>query len=75
MNKRVTKRQKREVSRAKARVRVSEPDVRTPEQIRAAREASQPAGGWRNGPNSHLPAPSGRNQSGSAAGSPAKVDA
>jgi len=75
MNKRVAKRQKREVSRAKARVRLSEPDVRTPEQIRAAREASQPAGGWRNGPNAHLPTRSGRNQSGSAANSPAKVDA
>jgi hypothetical protein len=75
MNKRNAKRQKREASRAKARVRVSEPDVRTPEQIRAAREASQPAGGWRNGPSSHLPTRSGRNQSGSTASSPAKVDA
>jgi hypothetical protein len=75
MNKRVTKRQKREVSRAKARVRVSEPDVRTPEQIKAAREASQPAGGWRNAANSHVPAASSRGHSGSAASSPAKVDA
>jgi hypothetical protein len=75
MNKRIAKRQKREVSRAKARIRVSEPDVRTPEQIKAARAASQPAGGWRNGPNSHLPTTSARNHSGSAVSSPAKVDA
>jgi len=74
MNKRITKRQKREVSRANMRVRLSEPDVRTPEQIRAAREASQPAGGWRNGPNSLVPSPS-RRVPGSAANSPAEVDA
>jgi hypothetical protein len=41
MNKRLLKRQKRQVSRARQRVRVSEPDVRTPEQIQAAREASR----------------------------------
>jgi hypothetical protein len=41
MNKRLLKRQKRQVSRARARVKVSEPDVRTPEQIQAAREASR----------------------------------
>jgi len=75
MNKRIEKRHKREVARARARGKVSEPDVRTPEQIRAAREASQPAGGWRNGASSHVPASSGRGHSGSAVGSPAKVDA
>jgi hypothetical protein len=48
MDKRLQKRHKRQVSRAKERVRLSEPDLRTPEQLRAAREASQPAGGWRN---------------------------
>lgn len=41
MNKRLQKRQKRQVARARSRVRVSEPDVRTPEQIQAAREASR----------------------------------
>jgi hypothetical protein len=45
MNKRLQKRHDRQVSRAKARVKLSEPDVRTPEQVRAAREASRPAGG------------------------------
>ncbi len=47
MNKRLLKRHKRQVSRAKEHVKLSQPDVRTPEQVRAAREASRPAGGWR----------------------------
>jgi hypothetical protein len=38
------KRHKRQVSRARERVRVSEPDIRTPEQLKAAREASRPGG-------------------------------
>jgi len=42
MDKRLAKRHKRQVARAKERVRLSEPDVRTPEQIEAAREASRP---------------------------------
>ena len=42
MDKRLAKRHKRQVSRAKERVRLSEPDLRTPEQIKAAREASRP---------------------------------
>lgn len=41
MNKRIEKRHKRQVSRARERVRLSEPDLRTPEQITAAREASR----------------------------------
>ena len=42
MSKRLAKLHKRKVARARAQVRVSEPDVRTPEQIAAAREASRP---------------------------------
>ena len=42
MDKRLAKRHKRQVARAKERVRLSEPDVRTPEQIEAAREKSRP---------------------------------
>src|ERR1700686_4917198 len=42
MDKRLAKRHKRQVERAKEKVKVSEPDVRTPEQIEAAREASRP---------------------------------
>ena len=49
MNKRLLKRHKRQVSRAKERIRLSEPDVRQPEQIRAAREASRAATDRRTG--------------------------
>lgn len=41
MDKRLAKRHKRQVSRAKEHVKLSEPDIRTPEQIQAAREASR----------------------------------
>jgi hypothetical protein len=44
MDKRLMKRHKRQVARAKEHVKLSEPDVRTPEQIKAAREASRPTG-------------------------------
>jgi hypothetical protein len=43
MDKRLQKKHKRQVARGKNRVRLSEPDLRTPEQIKAAREASRPA--------------------------------
>lgn len=46
MNKRLLKRHKRQVAREKARLRQTEPDLRTPEQIREAKQASRPAGGW-----------------------------
>jgi len=42
MDKRLEKRHKRQVARAREHVKLSEPDVRTPEQIKAAREASRP---------------------------------
>ena len=41
MDKRLAKRHKRQVSRERERVRLSEPDLRTPEEIKAAREASR----------------------------------
>ena len=40
MNIRLDKRHKRKVSRARDRVIESQPDIRTPEQLNAAREAS-----------------------------------
>jgi hypothetical protein len=40
MDKRLAKRHKRQVTRAREKVRTSEPDVRTHEQIEAARELS-----------------------------------
>ena len=74
MNKRLLKRHKRQVSRSKERVRLSEPDLRTPEQLAAARKASRPAGGWSNGLHAHYSARSFRKQAGPATGSPAKAD-
>jgi hypothetical protein len=41
MNKRLLKRHKRQVSRAWLHVKTSEPDLRTPEQVSAAREVSR----------------------------------
>lgn len=72
MNKRLLKRHKRQVSRAKERVKLSEPDLRTPEQIRAARAESQPVQGWRNASKSLYARPSVQSQAGPAAGSKAK---
>ena len=74
MNKRLLKRHKRQVSRAKERVKLSAPDVRTPEQLRAAREASQPAGGWRHSPHANYIKPAVRNDAGPAAAGTAKAD-
>jgi hypothetical protein len=45
MDKRLAKRHKRQVARAREKVKLSEPDVRTPEQIEAARELSRPDSG------------------------------
>jgi hypothetical protein len=74
MTKRLLKRHKRQVSRAKARVRTSEPDVRTPEQIRAAREASRPTGAGRNGPVPLHSGPASTAHAGPSTGSVAKGD-
>ncbi len=64
MNKRLLKRHERQVSRAKERVNLSEPDVRTPEEHKAAREASRPAGGWGNGASALYSTPSIPNRAG-----------
>ncbi|MDX1981606.1 MAG: hypothetical protein SFV51_15160 [Bryobacteraceae bacterium] len=72
MDKRLQKRHKRQVLRARERVKTSEPDVRTPEQIRAAREASRPAVGHRNDASKSYAGPA-RGQA-SATDSRAKVD-
>jgi hypothetical protein len=47
MDKRLLKRHKRQVSRARQHVKVSEPDLRTPEQVTAAREVSRSVGSRR----------------------------
>lgn len=41
MDKRLAKRHKRQVARKREQIKVSEPDVRTPEQIQADRDASR----------------------------------
>jgi len=71
---RLPKRHKRQVSRTKKRVRLSEPDLRTPEQVRAAREASRPATGRRNDPRAHYAPPSNRTTAAPAGDSTAKAD-
>jgi hypothetical protein len=75
MDKRLQKRHKRQVERAKAHVKLSEPDVRTPEQIAAAREASRPASGARGGLGANFSAQTGRNMAGPAVHSASKSDA
>jgi hypothetical protein len=51
MNKRLEKLHKRKVARAKEKVRLSEPDLRTPEQIAAAREVSRSVPALRHDPH------------------------
>ena len=75
MNKRLLKRHKRQVARAKEHVKLSEPDLRTPEQITAAREAGRSAGGRRGGAEAPGATPSLEKTSACAARSPAKADA
>jgi hypothetical protein len=74
MDKRLAKRYKRQVARAKERVKLSEPDVRTPEQIEAAREASRPDTSRGNVPKVAATGRSFRNRLATATGSGAKTD-
>jgi hypothetical protein len=73
MNRRLEKRHKRQVARAKERVRVSEPDVRTPEQLAAAREASRAVSVIRRDPHAYYSALS-PNLAGTSADTPARVE-
>jgi hypothetical protein len=74
MDKRLLKRHKRQVSRAKERVRLSEPDLRTPEQLKAAREASRSLTGRRNDPHAYYSTPLTRKHPGPVTDSTAKTD-
>ena len=74
MNKRVEKRHKRQVERAKQRVKPAEPDVRTPEQLAAAREASGAIASQRTDPRAPYSTPSTRNQAVPAESSAQKAD-
>jgi hypothetical protein len=73
MNKRLQKRHKRQVTRARERVTLSEPDVRTPEQLAAAREASRALSSVRNVPHANYLTPS-VNHPGHADDAPAKAE-
>ena len=75
MDKRLQKRHNRQVARARERVKLTEPDLRTEEEAKAAREASRPAGAARNSADPHYAGPSTRGRGASAAHSPAKADA
>jgi hypothetical protein len=58
MDKRLLKRHKRQVPRAKERASLSEPDLRTPEQLTAAREASRAVASRRADPRAPYSTPS-----------------
>jgi hypothetical protein len=74
MNKRLEKRHKRQVSRARQRVKVSEPDLRTPEQVSAARELSRSVAGPRDALREPYSTPTVRHAVSPAAEDTAKVD-
>ena len=74
MDKRLAKRHKRQVARAKEKVKLSEPDVRTTEQIEAAREASRPDTSRGIGPKINASTQSFRNTRATITGSAAKTD-
>jgi hypothetical protein len=63
MNKRLLKRHKRQVSRAKERGKLSEPDLRTPEQVSAAREVSRSVAGQHDVPRAPYFTPKAGTQS------------
>ena len=75
MDKRLAKRHKRQVERAKEKVKLSEPDLRTHEQIEAAREASRPDKSRGNSPKVAAAGQSFRRNLASSTGSAAKTDA
>jgi hypothetical protein len=68
------KRHKRQVSRARQRVKVSEPDLRTPEQLSAAREVSRSVGGRRDALREPYASPSIRHPASPPANGEARVD-
>ena len=66
VDKRIAKRHKRQVARAKKNVKMSEPDLRTPEQVRADREASGGVTGRGGGGGVNDAKPSGHSHVGPA---------
>ncbi len=74
MDKRLAKTHKRKVARARQGGSPSEPDLRTPEQVQAAREAGRSASGRSSTPNAANAAPNLRNNARRTTGSAAKTD-
>jgi hypothetical protein len=74
MDKRLAKRHKRQVARAKEKIHISEPDLRTHEQIEAAREASRPDTSRGTKPIVAASGRSFRNSFATTTGSAAKTD-
>jgi hypothetical protein len=74
MDKRLAKRHKRQVARERERVKISEPDVRTPEEIKAAREASRATLGASSDSGVRNSMPAFRNTHVQGTGSAAKTD-
>lgn len=74
-SKRLLKRHKREVSRAREHVKISEPDVRTPEEIKAARDASRANVGRSGDGSTNNSTPSFRGSQTPRTGGAAKTDA
>ncbi|MGA3190410.1 MAG: hypothetical protein ABSF22_25170 [Bryobacteraceae bacterium] len=75
MDKRLAKRHKRQVSREKNKVRLSEPDLRTEEQIAAARDASRHESTRGNQPKVAVSGQGFRNALATSTGSAAKTGA
>jgi len=75
MNKRILKRHKRQVSRAREQIRLSEPDLRTPEQVAAAREVSRGVASWHSLPHANYATPAVRNSAGRSAESAPEAEA
>ena len=74
MDKRLAKRHKRQVARAKDKAGPSEPDVRTPEEIEAAREAGRSnLGGGLAGPKVPVGGQTNRKNYAASTGSAAKT--
>ena len=73
MDKRLAKRHKRQVTRAKQKLKLSEPDLRTPEEIKTARETSRASiGGGSEGANRST-TPSSRSKAASSMESAART--
>jgi hypothetical protein len=75
MNKRLAKRHKRHVARKREHTKISEPDLRTPEQIKAAREAGRTNVGRGNDTSLRQSTTSTGNRPAPGTGSSAKTDA